>query len=77
MTALANTKENNANTALTLDQKINSLKPGQEIIISQGPQGRKGGYCTAERGSGANSNKLRFVRHKPNGSWEVFKTCTF
>lgn len=54
----------------TLDARINEMKPGQEIEISQTTIAR----CTAERsGNGA---WLRFVRHTADG-FEVFRLVRF
>lgn len=50
----------------TLDQKINSLKPGQSIEISRVSDDS---FCTIERSS--NGKKVRFVRHNGN-SFVVF-----
>lgn len=58
---------------MTLDNKIDNLKPGESFIMSKAPNGM---YCSVERGTGPNKNKLRFIRYQANGSWEVFKTCT-
>ena len=53
-----------------LDQKINALKPGQEIRIS----GDNTIWVTAERSG--NGLWLRFVRHTANG-FQVFRTSRF
>jgi hypothetical protein len=50
-----------------LDKKIDNLKPGQSIEISN-----SGGVrCTVERS--CNGHTIRFVRHTSKG-WTVFKT---
>lgn len=54
----------------TLDQRINSLRPGHEIELSRS----NGFWVTAER-SGC-GKWLRFVRHHANG-FEVIKTSRF
>ena len=53
-----------------LDQRINTLEPGQEIRIS----GNDAIWVTAERSG--NGQWLRFVRHTSNG-FTVFKTTRF
>ena len=57
-------------TTRTLDQRINALKPGQEIWIS----GDEALWVTAERSG--NGQWLRFVRHTYNG-FTVFNTARF
>ncbi len=54
----------------TLDQRINALKPGQDIRLS----GDDAVWVTAERSG--NGQWLRFVRHTRNG-FTVFKTTRF
>jgi hypothetical protein len=55
---------------MKLDNKINSLKKGEEITISEG----NGKRVTVERS--CDGKKLRFVRHSENG-WKVFHTVNF
>lgn len=57
-------------TTSTLDQRINSLRPGRDIELSRG----NGFWVTAER-SGC-GKWLRIVRNHANG-FEVIKTCRF
>ena len=54
----------------SLKMKINGLKPGYVIQISQ----TKDAYCTAERSG--DGKTLRFVRHSDH-SQKVFKTVCF
>lgn len=54
----------------TLDERINSLEPGQDIRLS----GDGTLWVTAERSG--NGQWLRFVRHTPAG-FTVFKTTRF
>lgn len=54
----------------TLDQQINSLKPGQSIKIS----GNEYGTCHVERSG--NGDTLRFIRTIGNTT-TVFKSCKF
>ena len=54
----------------SLDQRINALKPGQEVRIS----GDDATWVTAERSG--NGQWLRFVRHTCRG-FTVFKTTRF
>ena len=51
---------------MTTEQKINNLKPNQEVIISQA----KGIICHAERTS--DGKFIKYVRTFANGSFEVF-----
>jgi len=53
---------------MTTDLKINSLQPGQSVVIS------KNGFaeCSAERST--DGKIIRFIRTFPNGSWVVFHT---
>lgn len=51
-------------------QKINSLKPGQEVRLS----GDSSTWVTAERSG--DGKTLRYVRHTANGC-EVFRTERF
>ena len=53
-----------------MDNKINSLKPGQSIEISAS----NGKYETAERSG--NGKVIRFVRHSSDGQ-KVFRTSNF
>jgi hypothetical protein len=55
----------------TLDQKIDSMKPGGIITISKGSNGT---FCTASRSG--DGKRLMFVRHTGNVS-VVFKRCSF
>ena len=54
----------------TLDQRLNALKPGQEIRLS----GDDTVWVTTERSG--NGQWLRFVRYTGNG-FTVFKTTRF
>ena len=54
----------------TIDQRIDALKPGQEIRLS----GDEALWVTAERSG--DGKWLRFVRHTRNG-FTVFKTTRF
>lgn len=55
----------------TLNQKIESLKAGQLIVISQ----CNNITCSCERSG--DGKTLRFVRTQSNGSFEVYKTTRF
>lgn len=55
-----------------LDQKIDSLKIGGSVLISEG----NGIKVTAERSAG-DGKKLRFVRTFTDGSFTVFRTTNF
>jgi hypothetical protein len=54
----------------TLDQRLNALKPSQEVRFSDDDTV----WVTAERSG--NGQWLRFVRHTGNG-FTVFKTTRF
>lgn len=54
----------------TLDQRINALKPGQDMRLS----GDDAIWVTAERSG--DGKWLRFIRHTLNG-FTVFKTSRF
>lgn len=54
----------------TLDQRINTLRPGQEIRLS----GDSECWTTAERSG--DGRRLRFVRHTRDG-FHVFRTTRF
>jgi hypothetical protein len=53
---------------MTTDSKINSLQPGQAVVISKNEVAE----CSAERST--DGKTIRFVRTFPNGSWVVFHT---
>ena len=55
---------------MTLQDKLDSLKPGQSIVIS----GNEAAYCSAEVST--DGKKMRFVRTFQNVSWEVFRTVS-
>jgi len=55
---------------MSLQDKINSLRPGQEIKIS----GDSKNFVTVERSG--DGKTLRYVRHTPNG-FKMFKTEKF
>ena len=63
-------------TTMTLDDRINNLKPGQSIEVSN----NNGIRVTAERSG--NGELIRFVRFNPNqwcedGAWQVIRTRNF
>jgi hypothetical protein len=53
---------------MNTDLKIDSLQPGQSVVISKNEIAE----CSAERS--ADGKVIRFVRTYPNGSWNVFHT---
>lgn len=53
---------------MTAELKINSLQPGQSVVISKNEIAE----CSAERST--DGKVIRFVRTFPNGSWNVFHT---
>ena len=55
----------------TMDAKINSMNPGDSIIISESGDSR----VIAERSG--DGQTLRFVRVHDNGSWVTFLTKPF
>ena len=55
----------------TLDSKINNLKPGQELQLSES----NGIKCHVERTG--NGKLLKYVRTFADGSFEVFNTVRF
>ena len=67
---VATTRPKETTMTTTLDQRINALKPGQDIRLS----GDDAVWVTAERSG--NGQWLRFVRHTGNG-FTVFKTTRF
>jgi hypothetical protein len=56
---------------LTLDQKINSLKKGEQLQIGKSDKVK----TLAERSS--DGKELRFIREFNNGSWEIYHRCRF
>ncbi len=53
---------------MTTELKINSLQPGQSVVISKNEIAE----CLAERST--DGKVIRFVRTCPNGSWNIFHT---
>jgi hypothetical protein len=53
---------------MTTELKINSLQPGQSVVISKNEIAE----CSAERST--DGKVIRFVRTHLNGSWSVYHT---